>query len=285
MSDLIIPPGVPSEFREEARAAVSAALAGGRAAMDYYGADLTVTRKEAGDPVTLADLAANRAILDEIQSSFPADSVLSEESDLDPGSVPSERLWIIDPLDGTKEFIARNGEFCVMVGLAIRGEAVLGVTCQPQDGIVLLGVPGAGSWLSRGDSFEAVHVEPEAHGPLRMTRSRSHPDERLQALEDGLPDAIIVPSGSVGVKCSLIVRDKADLYAHPVPFLKEWDTCAPEAILRGAGGRVTDCSGAPLRYGKRDPRQPGGIFAARADVWAEVLPTVQEISVSMFNYD
>jgi 3'(2'), 5'-bisphosphate nucleotidase len=169
-----------------------------------------------------------------------------------------------------------------MVGLAIRGEAVLGVTSQPQDGIVLLGVCGVGSWLSRGDQFEAVHVEPKASGPLRLTRSRSHPDEKLQALEDGLPDAVIVPSGSVGVKCSLIVRNEADLYAHPVPFLKEWDTCAPEAILRGAGGRVTDCSGAPLQYGKQDPRQPGGIFAARADVWADVLPTVRKISGSMF---
>ncbi len=282
MSDLIIPPGVPSELREEARAAVTAALAGCRAAMEYYGADLEVTRKEAGDPVTQADLAANKAILEQIQGSFPGDAVLSEESALDPGSGSSERLWIIDPLDGTKEFIAQNGEFCVMVGLAIRGEAVLGVTCQPEDGIVLLGVSSAGSWVSRGQQFEAVHVEPKASGPIRMTRSRSHPDEKLQALEDGLPDAIIVPSGSVGVKCSLIVRDEADLYVHPVPFLKEWDTCAPEAILRGAGGRVTDCSGAPLQYGKQDPRQPGGILAARADVWADVLPTVQEISASMF---
>ena len=282
MSDLIIPPEIPSELREEARAAVTAALAGGRAAMKYYGSDLQVTRKEAGDPVTLADLAANTAILEEIQRSFPGDPVLSEESALDPGAGPSERLWIIDPLDGTKEFIAQNGEFCVMVGLAIGGEAVLGVTCQPEGDVALLGVSGLASWVSTGATFERVHVGSKASGPLRMTRSRSHPDERLQALEDGLPGAVIVPSGSVGVKCSLIVLDEADLYAHPVPFLKEWDTCAPEAILRGAGGRVTDCSGSPLSYGKQDPRQPGGIFAARADVWADVLPTVRKISVSMF---
>ncbi len=113
MSDPSIPPGVPSELRGEARAAVTAALAGGRAAMQFYGGDLEVTLKQAGDPVTRADLAANHAILEKIHGSFPHDPVLSEESALDPGSGASDRLWIIDPLDGTKEFIARNGEFCV----------------------------------------------------------------------------------------------------------------------------------------------------------------------------
>ncbi len=115
---------------------------------------------------------------------------------------------------------------------------------------------------------------------LRMVRSRSHPDERIQRIEDALGARIIV-SGSVGTKCALISEGMADVYVHPVPFLKEWDTCAPEALLRGAGGRVTDCCGDPLSYGKKRPVQPLGIFAARAEIVDAVAPTVLAIGAEM----
>jgi 3'(2'), 5'-bisphosphate nucleotidase len=104
----------------------------------------------------------------------------------------------------------------------------------------------------------------------------------LRQLERELGDVRVVRSGSVGIKCSLVARGRADLYVHPVPFLKEWDTCAPEAILRGAGGRVTDCAGQPLAYGKPDPPQSGGIFAACADVWMSVAPIVGRVAAPLF---
>jgi 3'(2'), 5'-bisphosphate nucleotidase len=109
-------------------------------------------------------------------------------------------------------------------------------------------------------------------------RSRSHPDDRLRAIEIALGSARVIPSGSVGVKCARIAEGEADLYVHPVPHLKEWDTCAPEAVLRGAGGRVTDCGGRRLRYGKDDPRQPSGILAGDPASWKESLPLVREMS-------
>jgi 3'(2'), 5'-bisphosphate nucleotidase len=99
----------------------------------------------------------------------------------------------------------------------------------------------------------------------------------ISAISDGI-GADDVLSGSVGVKCSLIAEGEADVYVHPVPFLKEWDTCAPETVLRGAGGRVTDCAGEALTYGKEKPAQPRGIFAGRADVWARALPLVREVT-------
>jgi 3'(2'), 5'-bisphosphate nucleotidase len=93
-----------------------------------------------------------------------------------------------------------------------------------------------------------------------------------------LGDVEVILSGSAGSKCALIASGAADLYVHPVPYLKEWDTCAPEAMLRAAGGRVTDCRGDALRYGKIHPAQPGGIFAAHPAAWEYALPIVREIA-------
>ncbi|MEJ2483711.1 MAG: inositol monophosphatase family protein, partial [Gemmatimonadota bacterium] len=197
------------------------------------------------------------------------------------------RLWVVDPLDGTKEFIAQNGEFAVMVGLAIGGAASVGALYQPDPGVLYLGWSEGGSCAipidDQGDEPEAgeaiaLDLGPERAEPVRFIRSRSHPDPLLAKLEDRLPDAETVLCGSVGVKCARIATEAADVYVHPVAFLKEWDTCAPEAMLRGAGGRVTDCGGGALTYGKPDPRQPRGIFAAREHTWGALRPMVQEIA-------
>jgi len=266
--------------------AADAALRGGEAAMRHYGSSLDVSDKGHNDPVTEADRAANRAILALLAAERPTDVVLSEES---PPPAPEQRggrLWVVDPLDGTKEFIARNGEFCVMVGLAEGGRAVLGAVYQPDPHLLYLGIVEGGAWMvdlgepsPSARPLSAVTGEPP---PLRLVESRSHTDERLRRLEQELGDVRVVRSGSVGIKCALVARGLADLYVHPVPFLKEWDTCAPEAILRGAGGRVTDCAGQALGYGKPNPPQPGGIFAACADVWESVAPIVRRVAAPLF---
>jgi 3'(2'), 5'-bisphosphate nucleotidase len=118
----------------------------------------------------------------------------------------------------------------------------------------------------------------EVHAPLRFVRSRSHPDERIRRLEAALGEVEVILSGSAGSKCALVASGAADLYVHPVPYLKEWDTCAPDAKLRAAGGRVTDCEGEALRYGKDHPAQPGGIFAAHPAAWEYALPIVRELA-------
>ncbi len=274
--------------------AAGAALAGGRAAGAYYGSDdLGVRDKSIGgdavagagtveDPVTLADHAANDAILEFLRERT-AEPVLSEES-RPPDEVPNaERLWIVDPLDGTKEFIARNGEYSVMVGLAERGAALLGAVYQPAVGRLYLGDVIRGAWLVQdpGTASElrsTLRISGSCGQPPRLLRSRSHPDPALADLESRLAPLEVVISGSVGIKCARIARGEADLYVHPVPFLKEWDTCAPEAVLRGAGGLVTDCSGGPLRYGKAEPVQPRGIFCGRRDIHERVAPIVREVA-------
>jgi 3'-phosphoadenosine 5'-phosphosulfate (PAPS) 3'-phosphatase len=228
--------------------AAGAALAGGRAAGVYYGRDDLVVRDKnqggvasagrgvAENPVTLADHAANEAILEYLRERT-AEPVLSEES-------------------------------------------------RPPDaavGQLYLGHVTRGAWLVRapGTARETrwpLQIGGTASQPLRLIRSRSHPDPALAELESRLAPVDVVISGSVGIKCARIARGEADLYVHPVPFLKEWDTCAPEAVLRGAGGVVTDCSGEPLSYGKSEPLQPRGIFCGRRDAHERVAPIVRDVA-------
>ena len=290
MTTIPLPDSLPEQVARDLRTAGEAAVRGGLAAMRHYGSErLAVSDKGINDPVTAADYAANRAILEVLQEKSPADPVLSEESPrpAEAGADSVPRLWVVDPLDGTKEFIAQNGEFAVMVGLATDGRANVGALFQPDPGILYLGWSEGGAWavpvsaqgaISRTAETTLLELGGTPGGPIRFIRSRSHPDPLLSELERRLPEARTVLCGSVGVKCARIATDAADVYVHPVAFLKEWDTCAPEAVLRGAGGRVTDCAGEPLTYGKRDPRQPRGIFAAREQTWGALRPMVQEIA-------
>lgn len=284
---VVLPEGVPAHVRAELSAAAAAALSGGEAVRVLYTrGNVAVEEKNPGDPVTEADYAANHAILEVLGNTFPSDSILSEESPPPCGGLGRGRLWVVDPLDGTKEFIARNGEFAVMVGFAVDGDAVLGAVYQPDPGLLWIGVATGGAWTAEVIPGAAnppvwrrlVLDKADDSAPIRLTRSRSHMDPKINRLQTALGPVDVVPSGSVGIKCTLIAAGHADLYVHPVPFLKEWDTCAPEAILRGAGGRVADCASTPLKYGKPDPRQPGGIFAGRTGLFERVAPLVREIA-------
>ena len=249
--------------------------------MELYGRDdLSVEDPTGRGPVTAADRASQAAILDILGDERAGERVLSEEAPA-PSGAAGGRLWVVDPLDGTREFIDRIAEFSVMVGLAFDGAARLGAVYQPAADRLFAGAPGVGAWVVDGAAEDprARRLEVgEVHVPLRFVRSRSHPDERIRRLESALGEVEIILSGSAGSKCALVASGDADLYVHPVPFLREWDTCAPEAMLRGAGGRVTDCLGEPLRYGKSNPAQPGGIFAAHPAAWESALPLVREIA-------
>jgi 3'(2'), 5'-bisphosphate nucleotidase len=233
----------------------------GAAVLRHYG--LACAPVDPGpSPVTAADRASNRILLAGLRSAFPADAILSEEEKDSGDRLERERVWIVDPLDGTKEFLAGNGEFSVMVGLVERGEPVLGLVYLPALDVLYGAVRGRGAWVERGGRRSRLRCAPADPRGLRLVGSRSHPDPLLARMQGalGIPEA--VPCGSVGVKCGRIAESECDLYLHPVPYLKEWDTCAPDAILTEAGGWVSDCRGEPLRYNKPDPVQPHGILAA-----------------------
>ena len=243
--------------------------------MAHYGT-AAATAKAGGSPVTEADHAANAVIVDAIRAAYPADAILSEESKDSADRLSASRVWIVDPLDGTKEFIAGNGEFSIMIGLAVDGVPVLGVVYMPDGDRLYAAARGMGATVEASHEKQGLRTD-KLHWPPRMVGSRSHADEMTLRIRDALGVSDVVPSGSVGIKCALIAEGKRDLYVHPVPYLKEWDTCAPEVILREAGGEVTDCLGEPLRYNKADPHQPHGILACGPGVLLRALETVRTV--------
>ena len=254
--------------------ACAAARAGGEEVRRRYGMTEHAL-KSPGDPVTEADLSANRAILKLLRLHDAGTPVLSEESRDDGGRLRHDEIWVVDPLDGTKEFLARNGEFAVMVGLARGGEAVLGAVYLPAVDVLYAGRVATGAWLERsGGERQPLDVVRADPGHLRMVGSRSHPDPLLLSMQAALEVTDVEPAGSVGVKCGRIVEGTRDVYIHPVPYLKEWDTCAPEAVLRAAGGTVTDCRGRRLQYNKPKPAQRDGIVACGEGISSFVLSRI-----------
>jgi 3'(2'), 5'-bisphosphate nucleotidase len=261
----------------ELRVAERLARDAGAAAMRFYGTAVA-DAGTAASPVTDADRASNEVIVAGLAAAFPDDAVLSEESRDPEARLDAARVWIVDPLDGTKEFLARNGEFAVMIGLAIDGWPALGVVYMPAAETLYSAVEGRGARVERdGRRRRLICPARAAHGAgaaPRMVGSRSHPDPLTERMRHELGAGPPRPAGSVALKCALLAEGECDLYVHPVPYLKEWDTCAPELILREAGGTVTDCLGDPLRYNKPDPVQPHGILARTPAVDAAVVARV-----------
>ncbi len=227
------------------------AEAAGEAILEVYRHDFAVARKADDSPLTQADLAAHRLIEAELAAIAPEWPILSEES----AAVASadrrrwRRLFLVDPLDGTREFVKRNGEFTVNIALIEDGEPVLGVIHAPVPGLTYAGERGQGAFRrAGGKAWQRVTARPAPPEPV-VAASRSHRDpleERLlQRLGPHRPFAL----GS-SLKLCRIAEGEADLYLRQGPTA-EWDTAAGQAILEAAGGAVVDLSGRPLRYNQR----------------------------------
>lgn len=244
----------------------------------FYVGSSEVRYKSDDEPVTEADRSANQHIVARIGAVFPEDGILSEESKDDFVRLKKSRVWIVDPLDGTKEFIARNGEFSIMIGLAVEGRAVLGVVQQPATGLLYAGAAGLGAFLY--EDGERIELKVSECGELRnmiMVSSRSHRQQIVDRIRAQLNITRERVSGSVGLKVGLIARQLADLYIHPSPGCKEWDLCAPHAVLEAAGGQISDCWGNPLRYNRRDVRAHNGLVATNGVLHGLVTETVAAI--------
>lgn len=229
----------------------------------FYENGVEVAWKGVNDPVTAADQAANAYLVAGLRAAFPDDGILAEESADNSDRLNRSRVWIVDPLDGTKEFISQIDEFAVMVGLAIDGAPVLGVVYQPVADVLYRGVPGAlAEVVAQGKPAPLAVSAVSDTAAMRLVASRSHRDPLVSAICAELGITQDRPSGSVGLKIGLLATAICDLYIHPSPGLKEWDTCAPEAILRAAGGAISDSWGHPLQYNKADVRQRQGLVAS-----------------------
>ena len=214
------------------------------------------------DPVTQADRDANELIVGGLQKAFPNDSILAEESSDSLERQDNNRLWCVDPLDGTREFIEQNGQFVVMIGLAIDGRSRLGVVYQPTEDILWWGAEGRAGLSVAGEDPRPLRVNSvkQSEGAT-MVVSRSHRSGDLEEIAARLSIETLLPLGSVGLKVAQISSGSADVYVSTTDKTKEWDSCAPEAIITAAGGRMTDLLGAPLRYNKTIPNTPRGMLA------------------------
>jgi 3'(2'), 5'-bisphosphate nucleotidase len=261
------------EIAEAARIARQA----GAILMDIYATDFDVAYKTEADPVTEADTKANAYIVGELRKAFPGDGIVAEETEDRSDALRGGRCWYVDPLDGTKEFVARKGEFSVMLGLAIDGVATVGVVYQPETDKLYSGVVGSGAHLEERGQQRALEVSDVADpSSLKLVVSRSHRNQAISRVVSQLGITRETTSGSVGLKAGLIAERRADLYVHISDKSSAWDACGPEAVLRAAGGRFTDLAGDPYRYGGTDMRNRSGILACNAAAYDAVLPVARE---------
>lgn len=264
-------------YERELNLALRLARDAGAAILDYYDRPLRVERKTTNDdynePVTIADRTANELIVRGLHETFPEDGILAEESIDTERRLKKSRVWMVDPLDGTRGFIARSGDFAVQIGLAVEGRAVVGVVYQPLPDVLYRAAEGQGTWIERA-GFEPERARVSERSDVRRMRlaaSRSHRSQRIDRIIRALGIEEEVRRDSVGVKVGLIIERQCDLYIHTSPHTKQWDTCAPEAVLSEAGGRMTDLFGGPMRYNVPDVQNHNGLVASNGAAHASII--------------
>lgn len=242
------------------------------AIMEFYAAHSAGTyTKDDGSPVTDADIAADRVIRETITRSFPDDAFMTEEGESDEGRLASRRVWIVDPIDGTAQYLARTGRFDVLIALAIDGEPAVAVASQPTTGLTHAAVKGAGAWRSAGDGWEPLAFAAPS-SPPRLVASKYY-------LRGSQPKILEATAGELGSGPPPIMDvgfqpralDPAErwydvfigLPQDPAVFAaREWDIAASDLIVHEAGGVLTDVHGRRHRYNKPDTHIEGGLLVS-----------------------
>jgi len=237
------------DLPERVQAVVAIARAAGDAIMEIYATAFQIAHKEDRSPLTQADQRAHEIIVAGLRELDPDIPILSEESSR--REIADRALWqryyLVDPLDGTKEFIKRNGEFTVNIALVENHRAVMGVVRAPALDLDYWGALELGAFrAAEGDATTPIRVCAPAPTPVRVVGSRSHRGTSLQGFLDRLGPHRLVPMGS-SLKICLVAAGEADVYPRLGPT-SEWDTAAAQAILESAGGYMIDLEGQPLRY-------------------------------------
>lgn len=255
----------PQQLTAWLPAVIAAADAAGREIMRIYATSFDVTLKDDRSPLTEADLSAQRIIAAALAAIAPEIAMLGEESAPQDFERRREwrRLWLVDPLDGTREFVKRNGEFSVNIALVEDREPVLGVVYAPARPVLYAAARGCGAFRRDADGTRTpLHVQATAPPRLRILASRSHGDAVLDRMIQGLGPHERISVGSA-LKFGLLAEGRGDLYLRRGPT-SEWDTAAGHAVVLEAGGCVVDLTGVPLRYNAR-PNLINPSFMAYAD--------------------
>ncbi|MBN2015840.1 3'(2'),5'-bisphosphate nucleotidase CysQ [Candidatus Dojkabacteria bacterium] len=252
----------------------------GQIQLKYYksGFDIQKKNNDMYDLLTSADLACDKYIYAELKEEFPDILILSEENKKIPGSF-SGRVFMVDPLDGTKEFVAKNDQFACMIGLCKDGIPTLGVVYAPALDKLYWGEKGKGSYLISKDKTCELEVSELDNLERAILIDRNfHGEERpLDFVVKNLGAGKIKPFGSVGLKLGLISRGKAHIHVNSNFRLSKWDSCAPQIILEEAGGKVTDLYGDPLDYKQKSLKWENSVVATNGVLHNEVITKINSL--------
>ncbi|MBX3183070.1 MAG: 3'(2'),5'-bisphosphate nucleotidase CysQ [Polyangiaceae bacterium] len=249
-----------------------------------YQTDFQVDYKAPTDPVTQADRQANELIVKGLRAAFPDAAIVAEESDAASYADfrAAERVFFVDPLDGTREFVDKNGEFVVMLGLIEGARAVAGVIHAPVLDVAWLGLVGEGAW--EVDAQGARRELTTSRGvPLREARvvaSRTHRTEDTQRALDILGVGSVSALGSAGLKGAEVARGLAEAYASPGTAGKRWDACAVDALVTAAGGQVSDAFGDPIDYRGASLTNSRGLVATNGELHRALLERLEVARVA-----
>jgi 3'(2'), 5'-bisphosphate nucleotidase len=242
----------------------------------FQGPGLRVDHKHEGEPVTEADVAASTLIVGKLRAAFPDDAILSEEIPDDGSRLHASRVWMVDPIDGTRDFIRGENGHAVMIGLCIDGRPKVGVVSQPPTGITWAGAVGETAWKEQADGTRTpLHPSVRKQPPgIRLVASKSHRTQDIDLFRKALGISDEINVGGVGLKVAMVADGDRDLYVYPGGRTKIWDSCAPEAIIVAAGGRITDTYGDPLVYHEPDLLNRRGLIASNGPLHDLVVGTI-----------
>ena len=261
-------------FDAELAAALDAARLAGRRILDAYDAFEAIPDARM-DISTDADRESQEIILGRLRGQFPDDALCAEEQTPALAGAPQSghRLWVVDPIDGTRGFAMKNGEFSVMVALVADGQPVVGVVLEPVPGRVTYATRGGGCWRQDGHAPSPLACRVTATADpaaVVLTESRSRSGKPTKAAR-ALAPARIVETYSAGIKLALVARGEVDLYANTYPEVHDWDVCAGHVLVAEAGGTVTGLAGEAITYGGEGAWQRHGLLASNGALHAAAV--------------
>ena len=269
------------DLSRELQVAVTLARRAGALAAALQSANLPVERKADDEPVTAADRRASELLVEGLAAAFPRDAILSEEGFDDGSRHVRPRVWMVDPIDGTKDFIRGEDGWAVMIGLLAGEGPSLGVVYQPYGDRLYSAIACGGAWLEERGARRRLRVSAVNRSEdLRMVASKSHRDERITRVKASLGISDEINVGSVGLKLGLIARGERDVYANLAGKSKRWDTLGPQVILHEAGGRLTDARGQPIDYRAEELANTEGLIASNGALHDELVAKIAPIFAS-----
>lgn len=258
-------------LQKELDTAIRLAQQAGAVIMARYRTGLPVEHKVGEEPVTAVDRVADALIAAGLRGAFPDDGLLTEESEDDLSRLDRDRVWIVDPLDGTTEFIAGTGDFAVQIALSVCGYPVLGVVWQPVNERLFYAVQGQGAVQVSDGRATVMRVSDIADpGRMCLVASRSHYSTFIEAARLALGIESVRRVGSVGLKVGLVASGACDLYLATT-VAKEWDLCAPHALILEAGGALTNLCGEQLVYNKIDVFSCKGLVVSNGQAQERIV--------------